>query len=109
MKKLKLRHILLLGLIILASAVADTLYGQLGESAWQPGWSGYVQMLAGGYSGNMWSHPPASPPPDNKLKRIVLMPLNWRNSMPMAYSHLFRHPSWRRNMTGICCACAKSC
>jgi hypothetical protein len=55
MRKLKLRPVLSLKLIILTSAnsaIADTLHGRLGEPAWQPGWSGYVQMLAGGYSGD---------------------------------------------------------
>lgn len=55
MEILMLRPVYSFGLIVLASAnsaVADTLYGRLGESAWQPGWSGYVQMLAGGYSGD---------------------------------------------------------
>jgi hypothetical protein len=60
MRKLNLRPVLTLKLIILASAnsaIADTLHGRLGEPAWQPGWSGYVQVLAGGYGSIEVTHP----------------------------------------------------
>jgi hypothetical protein len=51
MKRTDLRPIL--SLVLLAgtnSAVANTLYGRLGDPAWRPGFGGYVQVLAGGYS-----------------------------------------------------------
>jgi hypothetical protein len=54
MSKHKLSSILSLHVIILVggsqSVEADTRYGQQAQSSWQTGLSGYIQILAGGYS-----------------------------------------------------------